>query len=163
MAGRVVFTTSGSGLFGNIAQANYVSAKAAIAILGRSAAAELKRYDVTVNVIGPVARTRMNDSLERELENVDPIDGQPRPVRDAGGDQASDRIERPAPRQLELYDRLVLARASTAIRQAGHAGGVPTAPAAETPRASRWTRPCASTVTPSSLSSSRTTTAPRRP
>ena len=39
VAGRVVFTTSGSGLFGNIGQANYVSAKAAIAILGRSAAA----------------------------------------------------------------------------------------------------------------------------
>ena len=73
VAGRVVFTTSGSGLFGNIGQANYVSAKAAIAILGRSAAAELKRYDVTVNVIGPVARTRMNESLERYKKPTEPV------------------------------------------------------------------------------------------
>jgi NAD(P)-dependent dehydrogenase (short-subunit alcohol dehydrogenase family) len=73
VAGRVVFTTSGSGLFGNVGQANYVSAKAAIAILGRSAAAELKRYDVTVNVIGPVARTRMNENLERYKKPDEPV------------------------------------------------------------------------------------------
>ena len=73
VAGRVVFTTSGSGLFGNIGQANYVSAKAAIAILGRSASAELKRYDVAVNVIGPVARTRMNENLERYKLPTEPV------------------------------------------------------------------------------------------
>ena len=69
--GRVVFTTSGSGLFGNVGQANYVSAKAGIAILGRSASAELKRYDVTVNVLGPVARTRMNENLPRYQKPVE--------------------------------------------------------------------------------------------
>lgn len=71
--GRVVFTTSGSGLFGNVGQANYVSAKAAIAILGRSASAELKRYDVAVNVLGPVARTRMNEHLDRYKKPDEPV------------------------------------------------------------------------------------------
>jgi len=74
VAGRVVFTTSGSGLFGNVGQVNYVAAKAAIAILGRSASAELKRYDVAVNVIGPVARTRMNENLERYKKPTEPVD-----------------------------------------------------------------------------------------
>jgi NAD(P)-dependent dehydrogenase (short-subunit alcohol dehydrogenase family) len=55
----VVFTTSGSGLFGNVGQANYSAAKAGIAALARVASAELGRYGVRVNTIGPVARTRM--------------------------------------------------------------------------------------------------------
>jgi NAD(P)-dependent dehydrogenase (short-subunit alcohol dehydrogenase family) len=77
VSGRVVFTTSGSGLFGNIGQANYVAAKAGIAILGRSASAELKRYDVMVNVIGPVARTRMNENLPRYKKPDEPVEFDP--------------------------------------------------------------------------------------
>ena len=68
------FTTSGSGLFGNVGQVNYVAAKAAIATLCRSASAELKRYDVAVNVIGPVARTRMNENLERYKKPIEPVE-----------------------------------------------------------------------------------------
>jgi NAD(P)-dependent dehydrogenase (short-subunit alcohol dehydrogenase family) len=56
---RVIFTTSGTGLFGNVGQMNYVAAKAGIAMMGRAAAVELSRYGVKVNVLGPVARTRM--------------------------------------------------------------------------------------------------------
>jgi NAD(P)-dependent dehydrogenase (short-subunit alcohol dehydrogenase family) len=61
--GAVVLTTSGAGLFGNLGQSNYSAAKAGIAILGRVAAAELGRYGVRVNIVAPVARTRMTTGL----------------------------------------------------------------------------------------------------
>jgi NAD(P)-dependent dehydrogenase (short-subunit alcohol dehydrogenase family) len=56
---RVINTTSASGLFGNVGQANYGAAKAGIAALTIIAAQELGRYGVTVNAINPGARTRM--------------------------------------------------------------------------------------------------------
>src|SRR5262249_28279340 len=59
VAGRIVNTTSGAGLFGNIGQAPYVAAKAAIAGLTMSTALEMERYGVTANAISPVALTRM--------------------------------------------------------------------------------------------------------
>jgi NAD(P)-dependent dehydrogenase (short-subunit alcohol dehydrogenase family) len=55
---RVVNTTSGSGLYGN-GQANYASAKAAVAAMTLIAADELGHYGVTANAVAPVARTRM--------------------------------------------------------------------------------------------------------
>jgi NAD(P)-dependent dehydrogenase (short-subunit alcohol dehydrogenase family) len=58
---RVINTTSASGLFGNVGQANYGAAKAGIAALTIIAAQELGRYDVTVNAISPGARTRMTE------------------------------------------------------------------------------------------------------
>jgi NAD(P)-dependent dehydrogenase (short-subunit alcohol dehydrogenase family) len=58
---RVVNTTSASGLFGNVGQANYGAAKAGIAALTIIAARELARYGVTVNAINPGARTRMTE------------------------------------------------------------------------------------------------------
>ncbi|HWE57421.1 MAG TPA: SDR family NAD(P)-dependent oxidoreductase [Acidimicrobiales bacterium] len=58
VAGRVVNTSSGSGLYGN-GQANYAAAKAAIAAMTLIAADELAHYGVTVNAIAPTARTRM--------------------------------------------------------------------------------------------------------
>ena len=61
--GRVVNTTSGSGLFGNIGQANYGAAKAAIASLTTITAMEMERYGVTANAVSPVARTRMTEAL----------------------------------------------------------------------------------------------------
>ena len=57
-SGRLINTTSGSGLFAN-GQANYASAKAAIAAFTVVAAAELGRYGVTANAIAPVAATRL--------------------------------------------------------------------------------------------------------
>jgi NAD(P)-dependent dehydrogenase (short-subunit alcohol dehydrogenase family) len=56
---RVVNTTSASGLYGNLGQANYGAAKAGIAALTLIAAKELAHYGVTVNAINPSARTRM--------------------------------------------------------------------------------------------------------
>ncbi len=56
---RVVNTTSGAGMYGNIGQAAYGAAKAAIANLTLVTALEMGRYDVTANAISPVAATRM--------------------------------------------------------------------------------------------------------
>jgi NAD(P)-dependent dehydrogenase (short-subunit alcohol dehydrogenase family) len=60
---RVINTTSPSGLFGNLGQANYGSAKAGIAGFTIIAASELARYGVTVNAIAPTALTRMTEDL----------------------------------------------------------------------------------------------------
>jgi len=60
---RVVNTTSTAGLFGNIGQANYATAKAGIAGFTIEAAAELGRYGVTVNAIAPGGRTRMTEQV----------------------------------------------------------------------------------------------------
>jgi NAD(P)-dependent dehydrogenase (short-subunit alcohol dehydrogenase family) len=63
VSGRVVNTTSGTGLFGNIGQANYGAAKAAIAAFTVITAMEMDRYHVTANAISPLARTRMTESI----------------------------------------------------------------------------------------------------
>jgi NAD(P)-dependent dehydrogenase (short-subunit alcohol dehydrogenase family) len=56
----VINTASGSGVtLPNAGQANYGSAKAAIAALTLIAAEELERYGVRVNAIAPIARTRL--------------------------------------------------------------------------------------------------------
>lgn len=58
-SGRIINTTSESGLYGNPGQSNYSAAKAGIASLTWILARELERYGVTVNAIAPRARTRM--------------------------------------------------------------------------------------------------------
>jgi NAD(P)-dependent dehydrogenase (short-subunit alcohol dehydrogenase family) len=58
---RVINTSSPSGVFGNVGQANYGAAKAGIAAFTIIAAQELGRYGVTVNCIAPNARTRMTE------------------------------------------------------------------------------------------------------
>ena len=63
ISGRIVNTTSGAGLFGNIGQSNYGPAKAAIASLTTITAMEMDRYNVTANAISPLARTRMTEAL----------------------------------------------------------------------------------------------------
>jgi NAD(P)-dependent dehydrogenase (short-subunit alcohol dehydrogenase family) len=62
-SGRIVNTTSGSGLFGNVGQANYGAAKSAIATLTVITAMEMVRYGVTANAISPIAATRMTAGL----------------------------------------------------------------------------------------------------
>jgi len=59
VGGRIVYTASEAGLFGNAGQPNYSAAKAGIASLGIVVAREMKRYGVTCNTINPRARTRM--------------------------------------------------------------------------------------------------------
>jgi NAD(P)-dependent dehydrogenase (short-subunit alcohol dehydrogenase family) len=77
VTGRIVNTTSGAGLFGNIGQSNYGPAKAAIASLTMVTAMEMERYGVTVNAISPLARTRMTEglgSMSVEDSGFDPFD-----------------------------------------------------------------------------------------
>jgi NAD(P)-dependent dehydrogenase (short-subunit alcohol dehydrogenase family) len=74
VSARVVNTTSGAGLWGNVGQANYSAAKAAIATLTMTAAMEMRRYGVTVNAISPIARTQMTRDLPFMRESQ-PIDG----------------------------------------------------------------------------------------
>ncbi len=64
--GRIVNTTSTSGIYGNMGQTNYGAAKAGIAAFTIIAARELRRIGVTVNAISPSAYTRMTEGL-REL------------------------------------------------------------------------------------------------
>ena len=66
--GRLINTSSSSGLYGNIGQINYGAAKAGIAAMTIIAARELKRYGVTVNAINPHAQTRMTEGLRERSE-----------------------------------------------------------------------------------------------
>jgi NAD(P)-dependent dehydrogenase (short-subunit alcohol dehydrogenase family) len=68
---RVINTSSPSGVFGNVGQANYGAAKAGIAALTVIAAQELGRYGVTVNCLAPNARTRMTEETFGELRPPD--------------------------------------------------------------------------------------------
>ena len=61
--GRIINTTSVSGLMGNFGQANYSAAKAGIYGLTMTAAIELKKHRITVNALAPVALTRMTEGL----------------------------------------------------------------------------------------------------
>jgi NAD(P)-dependent dehydrogenase (short-subunit alcohol dehydrogenase family) len=76
--GRVINTSSPSGVFGNIGQANYGAAKAGIAAFTVIAAQELHRYGVTVNCLAPNARTRMTeetfDMSAPDPNEFDPLD-----------------------------------------------------------------------------------------
>ncbi len=60
--GRVVMTSSESGLFANAGQLNYDAAKSGIATMAIVLAKELGRYGVTVNAIAPRARTRLTEN-----------------------------------------------------------------------------------------------------
>jgi NAD(P)-dependent dehydrogenase (short-subunit alcohol dehydrogenase family) len=61
--GRIVNTSSGSGLFGAFGQSAYAAAKAAIMGLTKTLAIEGQRYDIKVNAIAPGALTRMTGDV----------------------------------------------------------------------------------------------------
>lgn len=63
VSGRIINTSSPSGLYGNFGQTNYGAAKAGIAAFTIIAAMELAPYGVTVNAIAPAALTRMTENL----------------------------------------------------------------------------------------------------
>jgi NAD(P)-dependent dehydrogenase (short-subunit alcohol dehydrogenase family) len=82
VSGRIVNTTSGAGLWGNVGQANYAPAKAAIAMLTVVTAMEMDRYDVTANCLSPIAATRMLASIGMDSEvagwdRLDPANASP--------------------------------------------------------------------------------------
>jgi NAD(P)-dependent dehydrogenase (short-subunit alcohol dehydrogenase family) len=61
--GRIVNTTSNSGLIGNFGQSNYGAAKMGLVGLTRVLAAEGKRFGIFVNAIAPAAVTRMTEKV----------------------------------------------------------------------------------------------------
>jgi NAD(P)-dependent dehydrogenase (short-subunit alcohol dehydrogenase family) len=65
--GRIVSTSSASGLFGNFGQANYGAAKAGLAGLTRVLAIEGAEHGIATNAIAPIARTRMTEGILGDL------------------------------------------------------------------------------------------------
>ncbi len=61
--GRIINTTSISGMLGNFGQANYAAAKAGIYGLTRTASIELQRHGILVNAVAPLAKTRLTEDL----------------------------------------------------------------------------------------------------
>lgn len=61
--GRIVMTTSSSGLYGNFGQANYGAAKMALVGLMQTLALEGEKYGIRVNCLAPTAATRMTDGV----------------------------------------------------------------------------------------------------
>jgi len=61
--GRILMTSSSTGLYGNFGQANYGAAKMGLVGLARTLQLEGAKYDVRVNVIAPTAATRMTEDL----------------------------------------------------------------------------------------------------
>ena len=61
--GRVVNTSSNSGILGNFGQSNYGAAKMGLVGFTRVLAAEGRKYNIKANAIAPVAKTRMTEEL----------------------------------------------------------------------------------------------------
>ena len=64
--GRIVMTTSSSGMYGNFGQTNYGAAKAGLSGLMRTLHLEGMKYDIRVNTLSPTARSRMTEGLMPE-------------------------------------------------------------------------------------------------
>ena len=72
--GRIVMTTSSSGLYGNFGQANYSAAKMALVGLMQTLAIEGEKYGIRVNCLAPSAATQMTKDIlpEASLRRLDP-------------------------------------------------------------------------------------------
>jgi len=64
--GRIVMTTSSTGLYGNFGQSNYGAAKMALVGLMQTLSLEGAKHDIRVNCLAPTAATRMTENLMPE-------------------------------------------------------------------------------------------------
>ena len=74
--GRIVFTSSGSGIFGNFGQSNYGAAKMGMVGLMNVLEKEGRSKNVRVNTLAPAAATRLTNTVpgrDEDLDNPDPI------------------------------------------------------------------------------------------
>lgn len=86
--GRIVMTTSSSGLYGNFGQANYGAAKMALVGLMQTLAIEGEKYGIRVNCLAPTAATQMTGGVlsEEALACLDPALVSPGLVKLVGED-----------------------------------------------------------------------------
>ncbi len=86
--GRIVMTTSSSGLYGNFGQANYGAAKMALVGLMQTLAIEGEKYDIRVNCLAPTAATQMTQGIlsDDSLARLDPALVSPALLLLAGAD-----------------------------------------------------------------------------
>jgi NAD(P)-dependent dehydrogenase (short-subunit alcohol dehydrogenase family) len=72
--GRIINTTSVSGMMGKFGQTNYAAAKAGIYGATRSMAIELQKHRIMVNAVAPIAKTRMTEDLPmfQSLDSLTP-------------------------------------------------------------------------------------------
>jgi NAD(P)-dependent dehydrogenase (short-subunit alcohol dehydrogenase family) len=72
--GRIINTTSRSGLYGAAGQSNYAFAKSGVVGFSLAVAREMERYGVTSNAVAPVARTRLTEGTFGEIAAEDEFD-----------------------------------------------------------------------------------------
>jgi NAD(P)-dependent dehydrogenase (short-subunit alcohol dehydrogenase family) len=84
--GRVVMTTSTSGIYGNFGQTNYGAAKLGMVGMMNTLVFEGAKYNIKVNAIAPVAATRMTEDImpDEMLSALDPAFVSPAVVHMAG-------------------------------------------------------------------------------
>lgn len=72
--GRIVVTTSSTGLYGNFGQANYGAGKLGVVGMMNTLKIEGAKYDIKVNAVCPIAATRMTEGLmpQAMLDNLKP-------------------------------------------------------------------------------------------
>ncbi|MGN6270204.1 MAG: SDR family NAD(P)-dependent oxidoreductase [Sphingomonas sp.] len=92
--GRIVMTTSSSGLYGNFGQANYGAAKMALVGLMQTLSLEGAKYDIRVNCLAPTAATQMTENIlpEEQLRLLAPRFVSPGVVALAAADAPSRAI-----------------------------------------------------------------------